>query len=81
MNRNNDAGYRNNSYTYTDTATYTDTGSRNWSWEWQGVDGGDPSNTGAIGPNLLGASLNCYIIRYKLHTYYTRNRGTIRRNK
>ena len=34
MNRNNDAGYRGNSYTYTDTATYTDTGSRNWSWEW-----------------------------------------------
>ena len=40
MNRNNDAGYRGNSYTYTDTATYTDTGSRNWSWEWEGVDGG-----------------------------------------
>ena len=37
MNRNNDAGYReNNSYTYTDTATYTDTGSRNWSWQWAG---------------------------------------------
>ena len=35
MNRNNDAGYRGNSYTYTDTATYTDTGSRNWSWEWR----------------------------------------------
>ena len=62
MNRNNDAGYRNNSFTYTDTATYTDTGSRNWSWEWEGVDGGDPSNTGAIGPNLLGASLNATLL-------------------
>ena len=62
MNRNNDAGYRNDSYTYTDTATYTDTGSRNWSWEWQGVDGGDPSNTGAIGPNLLGASLTATLL-------------------
>ena len=62
MNRNNDAGYRNNSFTYTDTATYTDTGSRNWSWEWEGVDGGDPSNTGTIGPNLLGASLNATLL-------------------
>ena len=62
MNRNNDAGYRNDSYTYTDTATYTDTGSRNWSWEWQGVDGGDPSNNGAIGPNLLGASLTATLL-------------------
>jgi len=62
MNRNNDAGYRQDSYTYTDTATYTDTGSRNWSWEWQGVDGGDPSNTGAIGPNLLGASLTATLL-------------------
>ena len=62
LTRNNDAGYRNDSYTYTDTATYTDTGSRNWSWEWQGVDGGDPSNTGAIGPNLLGASLTATLL-------------------
>ena len=66
MNRNNDAGYRNNSFTYTDTATYTDTGSRNWSWEWEGVDGGDPSNTGAIGPNLLGASLNATLLNIDL---------------
>ena len=62
MNRNNDAGYRGNSYTYTDTATYTDTGSRNWSWEWEGVDGGDPTHPGAIGPNLLGASLQATLL-------------------
>ena len=39
MNRNNDAGYRQNTFTYTDTATYTDTGSRKWDWQWQGTDG------------------------------------------
>ena len=62
MNRNNDAGYRNDSFTYTDTVIYTDTGSRKWDWEWKGVDGGDPSNTGAIGPNLLGASLTATLL-------------------
>ena len=39
LTRNNDAGYRSNTYTYTDTATYTDTGSRKWDWQWQGIDG------------------------------------------
>ena len=62
MNRNNDAGYRGNSYTYTDTATYTDTGSRNWDWQWQGVDGSSPNSTSPIGPNLLGASLTATLL-------------------
>ena len=62
MNRNNDAGYRQNTYTYTDTVTTTITGSRKWDWQWQGVDGGDPNNTGAIGPNLLGASLTATLL-------------------
>ena len=62
MNRNNDAGYRGNSYTYTDTATYTDTGSRNWDWQWQGVDGSSPNSTSPIGPNLLGASLQATLL-------------------
>ena len=62
MNRNNDAGYRQNTYTYTDTVTSTITGSRKWDWQWQGVDGGDPNNTGAIGPNLLGASLTATLL-------------------
>ena len=30
FNRNNDAGYRQNTHTYTDTATHTGTGARNW---------------------------------------------------
>ena len=62
MNRNNDAGYRSDSYTYTDTATYTDTGSRNWDWQWQGVDGSSPNSTSPIGPNLLGASLQATLL-------------------
>ena len=62
LNRNNDAGYRQNTYTYTDTVTSTITGSRKWDWQWQGVDGGDPNNTGAIGPNLLGASLTATLL-------------------
>ena len=62
LNRNNDAGYRQNTYTYTDTVTTTITGSRKWDWQWQGVDGGDPNNSGAIGPNLLGASLTATLL-------------------
>ena len=62
MNRNNDAGYRQNTYTYTDTVTSTITGSRKWDWQWQGVDGGDSSHPGAIGPNLLGASLTATLL-------------------
>ena len=62
MNRNNDAGYRGDSYTYTDTATYTDTGSRNWDWQWQGVDGSSPNSTSPVGPNLLGASLQVTLL-------------------
>ena len=60
--RNNDAGYYGNSITYTDTVSYTDTGSRKYDWEWKGTDGGDTSNTGSIGPNLLGASLTATLL-------------------
>ena len=62
MTRNNDSGYRQNTHTYTDTITYTDTGSRKWDWEWQGIDGNDPNATGAVGPNLLGASLTATLL-------------------
>ena len=62
LNRNNDAGYHNNTYTYTDTATYTDTGSRKWDWQWQGVDGNNPNTNRADGPNLLGASLTATLL-------------------
>ena len=62
MNRNNDAGYRQNTFTYTDTATYTDTGSRKWDWEWKGVDGNSPNSNSPVGPNLLGASLTATLL-------------------
>jgi len=62
MTRNNDSGYRQNTHTYTDTITYTDTGSRKWDWQWQGIDGNDPNATGAVGPNLLGASLTATLL-------------------
>jgi hypothetical protein len=62
MNRNNDAGYRQNTFTYTDTATYTDTGSRKWDWQWQGTDGNNTSSTANVGPNLLGASLTATLL-------------------
>ena len=46
FNRNNDAGYRQNTHTYTDTATYTDTGSQKlWDWEWKGTDGSNTNST------------------------------------
>ena len=38
INRTNDAGYYNNTYTYTDTVTHNDTGARKWDWQWQGID-------------------------------------------
>ena len=62
MNRNNDAGYRQNTFTYTDTATYTDTGSRKWDWQWKGTDGNNTSSTANVGPNLLGASLTATLL-------------------
>jgi hypothetical protein len=62
MNRNNDSGYRSNTFTYTDTITYTDTGSRKWDWQWQGVDGNSPNSTSPVGPNLLGASLTATLL-------------------
>ena len=62
LNRNNDAGYRQNTYTYTDTATYTDTGSRKWDWQWKGTDGNNTSSTANVGPNLLGASLTATLL-------------------
>ena len=37
-----------------------------------GVDGGDPSNTGAIGPNLLGASLTATLLDID-YTVFRRN--------
>ena len=62
FNRNNDSGYRQNTYTYTDTATSTITGSRKWDWQWQGVDGNNPNTTNPDGPNLLGASLTATLL-------------------
>ena len=62
MNRNNDSGYRSNTFTYTDTITYTDTGSRKWDWQWQGVDGNSPNSNQPVGPNLLGASLTATLL-------------------
>ena len=62
LTRNNDAGYRSNTYTYTDTATYTDTGSRKWDWEWKGTDGNNPNSNSPVGPNLLGASLTATLL-------------------
>jgi hypothetical protein len=62
QNRNNDAGYRGNSYTYSDTITHTGTGARNWDWEWEGIDGNNSSATGAVGPNLLGAALTATLL-------------------
>ena len=62
MNRNNDAGYNNNTFTYTDTVTSTITGSRKWDWQWEGVDGNNPNTTNNDGPNLLGASLNATLL-------------------
>ena len=50
FNRNNDAGYRQNTHTYTDTATHTGTGARKWDWEWKGVDGNSPNSTSPVGP-------------------------------
>ncbi len=60
--RNNDAGYRDQSHTYTDTAIHTGEGARGWDWQWQGVDGNNPSDTGAVGPNLIGASLTATLL-------------------
>ena len=62
LTRNNDAGYRSDTHTYTDSVTSTITGSRKWDWEWKGVDGNNPSATGAVGPNLVGASLTATIL-------------------
>ena len=62
LTRNNDAGYRSNTYTYTDTATYTDTGSRKWDWQWKGTDGNNPNSNSPVGPNLLGASLTATLL-------------------
>ena len=62
FNRNNDAGYRQNTHTYTDTATHTGTGARNWDWEWKGVDGNSPNSTSPVGPNLLGAALTATLL-------------------
>ena len=62
QNRNNDAGYNNNTFTYTDTVIHTGEGARKWSWEWEGVDGNNPSSNGAVGPNLLGAELKATLL-------------------
>ena len=62
MNRNNDAGYRGDTYTYTDTVTSTITGSRKWDWQWEGVDGNSPNSSNPVGPNLLGASLTATLL-------------------
>ncbi len=62
FNRNNDAGYRQNTHTYTDTATHTGTGARNWDWEWKGIDGNSPNSTSPVGPNLLGAALTATLL-------------------
>lgn len=62
FNRNNDAGYRQNTHTYTDTATHTGTGARNWDWEWKGIDGNSPNSTANVGPNLLGAALTATLL-------------------
>ena len=62
MNRNNDSGYRSNTFTYTDTVTSTITGSRKWDWEWEGVDGNSPNSSSPVGPNLLGASLTATLL-------------------
>ena len=62
LTRNNDAGYRSDTHTYTYSVTSTITGSRKWDWEWKGVDGNNPSATGAVGPNLVGASLTATIL-------------------
>ena len=62
LTRNNDAGYRGDTHTYTDSVTSTITGSRKWDWEWKGVDGNNPSATGAVGPNLVGASLTATLL-------------------
>ena len=62
FNRNNDAGYRQNTHTYTDTATHTGTGARKWDWEWKGVDGNSPNSTSPVGPNLLGAALTATLL-------------------
>jgi len=62
MNRNNDSGYRGDTYTYTDTVTSTITGSRKWDWQWEGVDGNSPNSSNPVGPNLLGASLTATLL-------------------
>ena len=62
FNRNNDAGYRQNTHTYTDTATHTGTGARNWDWEWKGIDGNSPNSNSPVGPNLLGAALTATLL-------------------
>jgi hypothetical protein len=62
QNRNNDAGYYNNTYTYTDTVIHNGTGARNWSWSWTGIDGNNVNATGAVGPNLLGANLTATLL-------------------
>jgi len=62
FNRNNDAGYRQNTHTYTDTATHTGTGARNWDWEWKGIDGNNPNTNSPDGPNLLGAALTATLL-------------------
>ena len=62
INRNNDAGYYNNTYTYTDTITHNDTGARKWDWEWQGVNTNNIGTGNPDGPNLLGASLTATLL-------------------
>ena len=62
QNRNNDAGYYDNTYTYTDTVIHNDTGARNWSWVWTGIDGNDINSTSAVAPNLLGAELTATLL-------------------
>jgi hypothetical protein len=62
QNRNNDAGYYDNTYIYTDTVIHNDTGARNWSWVWTGIDGNDTNSTNPVAPNLLGAELTATLL-------------------
>jgi len=62
QNRNNDAGYYNNTYTYTDTVIHNGTGARNWNWVWTGIDGNNVNAIGDVGPNLVGANLTATLL-------------------
>ena len=64
INRNNDVGYYNNTYTYTDTITHNDTGGPENGISNDGIDSETIQQVDRSSIYLLGDKFNCHIIRY-----------------